>query len=99
MTDNNKYWRFAAMIGTSSLIMFILMYFNTFAFEHLRWSETRFCMTFVMGAAMAVGFTLVVTLATRGWKAVCLSQATQRVVVAHVWVEHSLASTSGTAFQ
>ncbi|WP_273146258.1 DUF305 domain-containing protein [Oceanicaulis alexandrii] len=54
MTDNNKYWRFAAMIGTSSLIMFILMYFNTFAFEHLRWSETRFYMTFVMGAAMAV---------------------------------------------
>lgn len=54
MTGNNKYWRFAAMIGTSSLIMFILMYFNTFAFEHLRWSETRFYMTFVMGAAMAV---------------------------------------------
>ena len=53
MDQKSNYWRFAAMIGTSSLIMFILMYFNTFAFEHVRWSETRFYMTFVMGAAMA----------------------------------------------
>ena len=54
MDQNSNYWRFAAMIGTSTLIMFALMYFNTFAFEHVRWSETRFYMTFVMGAAMAV---------------------------------------------
>ncbi|WP_306016049.1 DUF305 domain-containing protein [Oceanicaulis sp. MMSF_3324] len=54
MDTNSNYWRFAAMIGTSTLIMFALMYFNTFAFEHVRWSETRFYMTFVMGAAMAV---------------------------------------------
>ena len=54
MDQNSNYWRFAAMIGTSTLIMFVLMYFNTFAFEHVRWSETRFYMTFVMGAAMAV---------------------------------------------
>ena len=30
------------------------MYFNTYAFEHIFWSETRFWMAFVMGAAMAV---------------------------------------------
>lgn len=54
MDSKSNYWRFAAMIGTSSLVMFILMYFNTFALEHVRWSETRFYMTFVMGAAMAV---------------------------------------------
>ena len=52
-----------------------------------------------VGAAMAVGFTLVMTLATRGWRGVCLSQTAQRVIVAHVWVEHSLAGTGGTAFQ
>ena len=49
-----SYWRFAAMIATSTTVMFILMYFNTYAFEHVFWSETRFWMAFVMGAAMAV---------------------------------------------
>ncbi|WP_031556269.1 DUF305 domain-containing protein [Parvularcula oceani] len=49
-----SYWRFAAMIATSTTVMFILMYFNTYAFEHIFWSETRFWMAFVMGASMAV---------------------------------------------
>lgn len=30
------------------------MYLNSYSFEHLRWSETRFYMTFLMGASMAV---------------------------------------------
>ena len=49
-----SYWRFAAMIGTSTLVMFGLMYLNTFAFEHVFWSETRAWMALVMGAVMAV---------------------------------------------
>jgi Domain of unknown function (DUF305) len=49
-----SYARFAAMIATSMLVMFALMYFNAYAFEHIRWSETRLYMTFIMGAAMAV---------------------------------------------
>ena len=35
------------------IVMFVLMYFNTYSFEHIRWSETRFYMTFIMGGAMA----------------------------------------------
>jgi hypothetical protein len=50
----NTYWRFAAMIATSMIAMFGLMYLNTYALEHVRWSETRFYMTFIMGAAMAI---------------------------------------------
>ena len=49
-----SYWRFAAMIGTSTLVMFGLMYLNTFAFEHVFWSETRAWMALVIGAVMAV---------------------------------------------
>lgn len=49
-----SYWRFAAMIGTSTTVMFILMYLNTYAFEHVQWSETRLWMAFVMGACMAI---------------------------------------------
>lgn len=54
MEMKNTYWRFAAMIGTSTLIMLGLMYLNTYAFEHVRWSETRFYMAFLMGGAMAI---------------------------------------------
>ena len=52
--QNSHYGRFMAMIGTSTVVMFALMYLNTYAAAHVFWSETRFWMAFVMGAAMAV---------------------------------------------
>ncbi|MAN73675.1 DUF305 domain-containing protein [Henriciella sp.] len=54
MEMKTSYWRFAAMIATSTIVMLGLMYLNTYAWEHVRWSETRFYMAFIMGAAMAV---------------------------------------------
>ncbi|QIQ88015.1 DUF305 domain-containing protein [Erythrobacter sp.] len=42
------------MIGTSTAVMFGLMYINTFTIDHVFWSETRFWMAFVMGSAMMV---------------------------------------------
>ena len=48
------YGRFMAMIGTSTVVMFFLMYFNTYSADHIFFSETRFWMAFVMGAAMTV---------------------------------------------
>ena len=48
------YVRFAAMIITSMIVMFGLMYLNTYELAHVRWSTTRFYMTFIMGAAMTV---------------------------------------------
>ena len=49
-----KYRRFFAMIAVSTAAMFGLMYVNTFSFDHVLFSETRFWMAFVMGACMAV---------------------------------------------
>lgn len=49
-----SYWRFAAMIATSTIVMYGLMYLNTYAFEHVFWSETRAWMALVMGSTMAV---------------------------------------------
>lgn len=54
MQGEGNYGRFMAMVGTSTLIMFGIMYLNTYALDHVMWSETRFWMTFVMGAVMAV---------------------------------------------
>jgi len=49
-----SYIRFGLMILTSTVLMFILMYLNTYAWEHLFFSETRAYMAILMGATMAV---------------------------------------------
>lgn len=56
-----SYGRFAAMIATSTVVMFGLMYLNTYALDHLAYSQTRTWMAIVMGAVMAfimLGFML-----------------------------------------
>jgi hypothetical protein len=50
----NNYARFGAMIATSTLVMFGLMYLNVFQRDHIFFSETRAYMALVMGASMAV---------------------------------------------
>lgn len=48
------YARFGAMIATSTVVMFGLMYLNTFQLDHVSFSETRAYMALVMGATMAI---------------------------------------------
>jgi len=48
------YARFGAMIAASTLVMFGLMYLNTYQLDHVFFSETRSYMALVMGATMAV---------------------------------------------
>ncbi|MEO7929734.1 MAG: DUF305 domain-containing protein [Lysobacter sp.] len=49
-----KYLKFGAMIATSTVVMLILMYLNTYSLDHVFFSETRLYMAFVMGATMAI---------------------------------------------
>jgi hypothetical protein len=49
-----SYGRFAAMIATSTLVMFGLMYIHTYIWDHVRFSETRAWMALLMGAVMAI---------------------------------------------
>ena len=49
-----SYARFSAMIDSSTVLMFGLMYLNTYQLDHLFFSETRTYMALIMGAAMAV---------------------------------------------
>lgn len=51
---HHSYGRFAAMIATSTVVMFVLMYFNTYAWDHVFFSETRMFAALYMGSAMAV---------------------------------------------
>ena len=50
----SKYSKFGAMIATSTAVMLALMYLNTYQWDHVFFSETRFYMAFVMGASMAL---------------------------------------------
>lgn len=50
----NPYLRFGAMIAVSTLVMFGLMYLNTYEVDHVFFSETRAYMALVMGAVMAL---------------------------------------------
>lgn len=49
-----SYVRFLAMIVTSTIAMFVLMYLNTYAWDHVFFSETRAYAAIYMGATMAV---------------------------------------------
>ncbi len=49
-----SYARFFSMIATSTLVMYGLMYLNTYALDHVFFSQTRTWMALSMGGAMAV---------------------------------------------
>jgi uncharacterized protein (DUF305 family) len=49
-----SYARFGGMIAVSTVVMYGLMYLNTYALDHIRFSQTRAWMALLMGAVMAV---------------------------------------------
>lgn len=50
-----NYTKFFSMIGTSMVLMYILMYLNSYdILAHAWFSETRFFMTLIMGAVMTL---------------------------------------------
>lgn len=48
------YSRFFAMIVTSTVVMFVLMYLNTWDSSHIWFSQTRMWMALYMGGVMAI---------------------------------------------
>lgn len=48
------YLRFALMILTSTIVMLVLMYLNTYSSAHVFYSETRVYMAILMGGVMAI---------------------------------------------
>lgn len=49
-----SYIRFVAMIVASTVVMYGLMYLNTYALDHVFFSQTRVWMAILMGATMAL---------------------------------------------
>ena len=48
------YGNFVLMILVASILMFCLMYLNTYEFGHVWFSQTRLFMTFIMAGSMAL---------------------------------------------
>lgn len=49
-----NYYKFGGMIATSTVVMFLFTYLNTYEMGHVFFSETRAYMALLMGASMAV---------------------------------------------
>jgi FlaA1/EpsC-like NDP-sugar epimerase len=49
-----SYARFGAIVATATVIMYALMYLNTYEFDHVHFSETRAYMALIMGATMGI---------------------------------------------
>ena len=49
-----SYLKFLAMILAAGAVMYVVMYFNTYQLDHVAWSWTRFFMTMMSTATMAV---------------------------------------------
>jgi hypothetical protein len=87
------------MIATSTVVMFGLMYLNTYAWEHLFFSETRTYMAIMMGAAMAV--------IMLGWMLGMYANATLNMAIlagavivfaGSLWLVRSQATVSGASY-
>lgn len=50
----HKYSRFVTMVAVSTVVMFGLMYLNTYELDHVFFSQTRMYMALIMGSAMAI---------------------------------------------
>ena len=94
-----SYVRFGLMILTSTVVMFILMYLNTYAWEHLFFSETRTYLAIMMGAVMAV-IMLSYMLGMYENKALNLAIFAGAVVLFGVtlWLVRSQVTVSGTSY-
>jgi len=93
------YKRFLAMIATSTVVMFGLMYSTTYQWSHVSWSQTRFWMALYMGAVMAIimlSFMLAMYEDTRRNIAIFATSAV--VIVGGLFLARSQATVDDTSY-
>ena len=94
-----SYARFAAMILASTIVMFGLMYLNTYALDHVFFSQTRAWMALVMGAAMAVVMLAFMwRMYPRRGANLAILAASMVVFGVALWLVRSQASVTDTAY-
>ncbi len=85
-----SYLRFGAMIVTSTLIMYGIMYLNTFELSHVRFSETRVYMALLMGSCMAiVMLSFMLSMYANRWTNLGVYLGSALIFVAALWLVRS----------
>ena len=94
-----SYIRFGLMILTSTVVMFVLMYLNAYAWEHVFFSETRTYMAIMMGATMSV-IMLAYMLGMYSNKALNIAILAVSVIVftLSLWLVRSQVTVSGPSY-
>lgn len=94
-----SYARFAAMIATSTLVMFGLMYLNTYQADHVFFSQTRSWMALLMGAVMAAIMLLFMWKMYRNRSAnIAILAASTIVFAASLWLVRSQATVGDVSY-
>lgn len=94
-----SYIRFGLMILCSTVVMFILMYLNTYAWEHVFFSETRTYMAVLMGATMAViMLAFMLGMYSNGTMNIAIFIGAVIVFAASLWLVRSQVTVSGPSY-
>lgn len=97
--ERKMYLRFAAMILTSMVVMYGVMYLGTYEWGHVRWSESRVFMTLSMGGAMGLVMLLWMLNMYKNTKVNIAILATSALILAGgVALDRSQATVGDTAF-
>lgn len=93
------YARYGGMIVTASVLMYIFTYFNTFAWDHVYFSEERVYVTLTMTAMMAVVMlTFMLTMLTLRWLNVAIYAGSAVLFIAALWLLRSQAMVQDVAY-
>lgn len=85
-----SYLRFLAMVGTSTALMYGLMYLNTYEWGHVVFSESRAYMTLLMGATMAmVMLSFMQAMYENRWANAAIMIGSSLVFMAALWLVRS----------
>lgn len=94
-----NYLRFGVMILVSTLVMFGLMYLNTYEASHVRFSQTRAWMALVMGAAMAmVMLTFMLGMYKDKKRNIAIYAAAALVLGASLWLARSQSTVDDVSY-
>ena len=91
---------FAAMVATSTIVMFFLMYQAVYRFDHATFSQTRMWMAFVMGAVMGIimlGFMWSMFMATQRMK-MAVAAALLAMFAIALWLVRSQQTVGDVSF-
>ncbi len=97
---HGNYGKFFAMIATSMVAMFFLMYLNSYQIlDHAWFSETRFYMTLIMGGAMmAIMLAFMLSMYRNNAVNLGIFAGAAALLIAAVWLVRSQVTVTGVDY-